>query len=447
MNKGKSLLAIGFSLLAVLNSCKEDTGNLGVNILPKSDLISAAQTDTTTIITSMYLKDSVQTNATVVSLLGSYNDPVFGVTKASIYAEVSPSSLAACPWVVSGGPHISVDSVILLLPLEGSPYGSLDPQTFVVYRTDSNIIAGEAYYSDTTFKLQNSTSTCNEPIGSEQVLAPNAGIVANDTLRIKLNKNFLTYLKTFVQVPTSNWSTTFNTSIMQGICITTSNPLQLPGQGSMLYVNLDNNFGGIYVYYNYDSATVTPASYAFFPVGANGAYFTQFTHNYATSPINTVHPKGPRDSVPASQLIYVQSTGGASGRINFPNLYKNWSKLGPVAVNEAVLTIPAVVQDISANFQPPANLYLVGTDSTWAELGTQVYGTTFSNNAYSFIITPYIQAVINGKLVDRGMYIVPGNASIESNDVVLYGADHGLLPANKASLTIYYTPLKTAKTQ
>src|ERR1700679_3489714 len=114
MNRGKWLLAGCVSLLAILNSCKENTGGVGANVLPSTDILSAYATDTTTLLTSMYLKNSILTNGALNAMLGSYNDPVFGTAKASIYAMVySTVGSSSIAWKDTG----AVDSAVLLLPV------------------------------------------------------------------------------------------------------------------------------------------------------------------------------------------------------------------------------------------------------------------------------------------------------------------------------------------
>ena len=434
-----------FPLSPFLNSCKDDPGNLTPALLPKSDIISAYQTDTTSVVTSMYLKDSALTNNAITCLLGSYNDPIFGQSKASIYAEVFPSTYGLVPWAQGAGANgVHLDSVLLLLQLDpATPYGSLDQQTFEVYRTTANIDTGVAYYSS-DYIPYNPT-----PIGTAQITPPNSAATPNDTLRIPLNKNW--WLPFSVNVQSGQqWETNFR-NLMKGLYITTSNTLQLPGQGSILYLNLYSSFSGIYFYYHYTGPTRDADSsyYVLLPVGGlSGQFFSTFNHNYATTALNATHPSGPRDSVNAGQLVYIQSMGGVVGRLNFPNLYKNWSKLGPVIVNEAEVTLPINLQDQTPSFGPPTQLYLVGTNSNWQgytipDEAQPYYGGTSNGTSYTFVITQYIQSIINGKNdSDRGLYIIPANTSTTANSVVLYGAQHGQLPANKTSLTIYYTPVK-----
>lgn len=433
MNKGKWLL-VGCFIVALLNSCKDNTGTLGPQVLPKVDLISAYETDTSTVLTSMCLKDSVNTNDQTSSPLGSYFDPIFGETKASIYAQVYPSTLIGCPFDTS-----VVDSVLLLLPLnQGSYYGNLDPQTFLVYQTDTNIVSETSYYSNANLKY-NPT-----PIGSAQV-TPNP---FNDTLKIKLSKSWWYPLSNILQ--TGNYWTNIN-PILKGLYITTSNPIQLPGQGAILYVNMNTSFAEIFWCYHSNRLASAKGNTSFTLGGADGTYFANVQHNYSSSPFGGIHPVGKHDSIPANQLMYVQSMAGLIGKVDFPNLYKNWAKKGPIIINEAELVVNVDAQQ-QGNYSAPSELILLGIDSTWGQYAVPDYYQSYyggvptgtsSGTSYTMVITEYIQSVINGKTVDRGLYILPNNYPSSANRVVLYGAQHNSVQTGqRVTLIIYYTPVK-----
>lgn len=436
------LIALLFPLSPFLNSCKDNPGNLSPTVLPKSDLINAYVVDTTTVTTSMYLKDSVVTIGATPSLLGSYNDPVFGETKASLYIQVYPSNLPKAPWEATNS---TVDSAVLLLQIyQASYYGGSDPQTFEVYQTRKNIYTDTTYYSNTTFPD-------TLLMGSQQVALPNPSLT--DTLRIKLSK---TWWKNFSnQIETGTyWTSSFN-QLIKSIYVTTATPLQLPGQGSLVNVNLFSSFSGIYFYYHHNSSPGIDSS-MYFPIGSNYMYFTHFDHDYSTTYLGSIHPSGKRDSVSAGQLMYVQGMGGVIGRLNFPNLYKNWQKVGPVIINEAEVTFPVQPQTQTvgpeASYGPPPSINLLATDTNWVQsgsplmpdIGTSYFDGSFNsgNNTYTCVITQYIQGVINGKITDRGLYVCPNNQPIYANGVVIYGAQHGVTNAQRTKLTIYYTPVK-----
>jgi len=435
------IIALIIPSLSILNSCKQSTGGeVGVNILPKSDIISTYETDTATLYTSMYLKNLVPTNSTAISMLGSYNDPIFGPLKTSIYASIFSNVSGTPPWVDSGV-GAGVDSVVLLLPFYNSTsyYGNLDPQTIVV-NTLQAPIATHVYYSDT------SVPSVVTPIAIQQITPNPAG--NGGAINIKLNKSWWSNVVNQMAL-TGNYYYANLDSLVKGLLITVANPLQLPGQGGILYLNMANSFSGIYFYYH---GSVSKAEYyVYYPVGTNSTtYFNRVEPNYATAPFHNLNPTGKNDSIPANNLVYIQSGGGAIGRINFPNLAKNWSKLNPIVINEAEVDIPVNAQDATAPFIPPTNLYLLGTTASGQgfglpDEGQTYYGGTYNafNNTYTFVITEYIQAVISKKDTDRGLFIIPGQEAITANRVVLYGAQHGAPPtAPRTRLRIYYTPLK-----
>lgn len=436
-----------------MNSCKEDTGGIGANVLPKADTISAYESDTTTCVTSMYIKDSCETNNTLNSMLGSYNDPIFGQVKASIYTQILSAANAGSvpPWdsTVGSGYVPRVDSAILWLSYypQGTLnpyYGNSDPQTIVVDTLEQPVTYGYPYFSDSTLKYG------PVPIGEQKV---NFNFAVHDTLRVKLNQNWVKYMVNEMNSNLIYYSTYFS-SLCKGLYITVSNPLQLPGQGGILYINLYDGYWSNISFYYHNAGL---EQYVSFPIaGETGMYFNHIDKNYSTAAFNNVHPEGKHDSISANNLIYVQSMGGVIGRINFPYLH-NWSKLKPVVINAAELTIPVDNEDIENAFSPPPYLFVYGTDSLGQpyglpDQGQPWYGGTYNPPSgstpgyYSFYITDYIQHVINGQTVDRGLYIIPGYESTAANRVVLYGARNGLLPTTspRVNLNIFYTPLGTS---
>src|ERR1700722_11733313 len=69
------VVVVLLGLLSFFTSCQKDSG-VGSNVLPAKDILGAYVCDTTTIISSLKLKDSILSNSTSIFLLGSYNDPV-----------------------------------------------------------------------------------------------------------------------------------------------------------------------------------------------------------------------------------------------------------------------------------------------------------------------------------------------------------------------------------
>ncbi len=439
------VIVIIVSGVSFMHSCKEDTGSNGANVLPKGDIISAYQTDTSTLITSMYMKDSVFTSYANASPLGSYNDPIFGETKSSIYTGVSsPVGGSTPPWADTG----TVDSCVLVLPYyyptsgAASYYANLDPQTILVYTLNGMVPSGKTLYSDSTLKYNTS------PIGIAQVTPPDP--LSYNPIRIKLNKSFTDNIVAKMKT-NNNFYYPYFDSLVNGLYITVSNPFQLPGQGGILYINLGaGTTASLEVYYHEPSTPTTAYSIPFPVGGSSNMYFSHFDHNYLRAPFYNAHPSGTQEAIDGNYMVYLQAMSGVIGRINFPYI-TNWSKMNPVVINKAEVDITVNASDCPAPYGVPDNLYLLGTDVNGyaiiiPDYGQPYYGGAYNpyTNTYTFIITDYIQHVIDGKTIDRGLFIYPGNRAITANRTVIYGAQNPRSTAttNRMKLKIYYTPLK-----
>jgi hypothetical protein len=330
--------------------------------------------------------------------------------------------------------------VVLQLPLNTSSpiYGNSDPQTVEIFRLDTSLVSSKAYYSDTNLAYNKT------PIATVEVTS--SPYNSSGYLRIPMNSARNSWARNlFNTMSNSNWdSVTASTTNLNGFYVTPSNPLQLPGQGGIWNLNITSTSGGVYFYAH--NSTDTVRSF-FFPVGGSEIYFNHFDHNYSTAPFYNRHPSGKLDSINAPAFVYIQAMAGVEGKITFPYL-KNWAKLKPVLINKAEVDLPVVAQDANnPALAPPSQLFLLGIDSLGHEYSIpdeyssfSYYGGSYdqTNQVYVFNITQYVQQVINGKIMDRGLYIVPGNSATSANRVVLYGSQN----SSKITLKMYYTPLK-----
>ena len=127
-------------LLCFFISCKKNN-DFGLQVQPNQDLLSANQTDTSTLITYSAIEDSLKTDElSGPNLLGSYVDPSFGFLKTSIYTQIRlENSVDFRPDGASSLDGIVVDSVVLYLAMDGY-YGNEGSQTFEVYQLDLSLI-------------------------------------------------------------------------------------------------------------------------------------------------------------------------------------------------------------------------------------------------------------------------------------------------------------------
>ncbi len=459
-------VCIAFVSIA-LTACNENTG-IGTNVLPADKLLNPYFVDTTTVLSSIKLKDSIPSNATNWNLLGSYNDPVFGLTTATLYTEVGlPGNMGSLFF----GPHeaATLDSVVLQLPYNyGSTtyYGTLGAQTFVVdtlsYNNNSTaLLASKLYYSDTS--IYHSSRHIGMATLIPNVTQPvtwyypnkNVSYTYTPLLRIRLNNSFGQYIMTCANHPTATDSAYYFNSVitsnflglLKGLCISVSDPSLLPGQGGIFYINQNINGAGLFFYYRYynQPSSSWDTVLAAFPIG-NNATFCHFDHNYSTTRFYALG----KDSIYSPNVAYVQGMAGVKTQITFPYL-KNWiSKINPNFLNKAELDVPVNMSATGSDL-PASQLYVVrdsvGVESNIPDfnMGLSWYGGTWdaTNHQYVFNITRYIQAILDGKETDFGLYLIDGAEALDPNGAVLYGAaKNPLNPTQRIRLKMYYTPLK-----
>src|SRR5690554_6844861 len=134
------------AVISLLTSCN-DTGDLGMDLLPTTDLIevkSLIEKDNIQAFT--FSEDSIQTDEPVKSLLGSFNDPVFGLTTINLATQFR---LLDKP---EYGDNPVADSVKLVL-YYSSVYGDIITlQTFTVYELESSLDVDATYAQNVDLK-------------------------------------------------------------------------------------------------------------------------------------------------------------------------------------------------------------------------------------------------------------------------------------------------------
>jgi hypothetical protein len=151
------------------------------------------------------------------------------------------------------------------------------------------------------------------------------------------------------------------------------------------------------------------------------------------------------DPVAGSNFCYLQSMAGIKTTIRFPHL-NELIKAGQVSVNRAVLEIQADVSS-SGDLKPHNKLSLAGIDSTGLgfflpdniDNQTLFGGDLTSSNSYSFVITRYLQQVLNGSRKDYGLYLLSSGAAVNANRTVIKGGNN---PDQRMKLKVIFTSIK-----
>lgn len=449
-----TIIGTNFFLCAVISilicSCTNESSMIGLNVLPKKDLLDAKYNDTTSIVSYTVKSDSVRTDHAIQfefnnqghynNFLGSYNDPVFGKTTTSIYTQLSlPNNITN---LYLGNPDsLLLDSVVLSLAYRGEYYGNLDVQTIKIYRLNDALSLDSSYYSNRNLNYSSEESAnisfIPNPFDSVSV----AGVKRGPHLRIKLDKQ----LGNDILGHGNFADNTAFIDFFKGLYITPGNAVQESGKGSILYLKIPDPLSALTLYYKKKSTPDTSYQYSF-DINNTSARFNHYEHVFSSTINEQLN-----DHSLGQNLIFVQSTAGLKAKIIFPFL-KNWVKPGPVSVNKAEIILKVDPSFATSPYFPPPELFIVGIDSLGRNTsipdfseGFSYYGGSYDpiNKSYTFNVARYVQSVLDGKRKDYGLAIISSENNLyglmnDANRVVLGGGKNGLY---KMSLHLTYTKL------
>ena len=283
-------------LAVLIFSCKKKTPeDIGLPILPGEDILNAAFIDTVTLFAHTVKDDSLRTNFSSPMLLGNANDPVFGVSKASLFTQLSLSQINPV-----FGTEPKLDSAILsIVYSSGQYYGTLYPQKFKVYQVTEALSIDSAYYSNRMMQY-------SREIGSAYITPkpnPTTDSVKVDTLkypphlRITLDKNFF---QGFLDDTTFYSSNKSFQDFFKGIYISSASGSP-SGQGAILYMNPTHTYSRITLFYH---NTTDTTSYYFGIPSSLCARFSHFEHDYSSA-MEVNNQLNSLDNIP-KEKVFVQ---------------------------------------------------------------------------------------------------------------------------------------------
>ncbi|MEA3443693.1 MAG: DUF4270 family protein [Bacteroidota bacterium] len=421
-----------FLLIISFSSCNKGDNLIGKDILPPGDEILLSFNQGVTIESFTVSVDSVISDENEFSssrphcLLGSYIDPVFGLSKASFLTQVRLSKNQ-----INFGDDFYIDSVVLYLNLTNI-YGEerqSGPQEIFIYQLTDSINKDSSYASNIDVSGY---------IDEASILAHFNYVPAymDTVLAIPLDIDAFEFLK-----DTNNLidNSTFHEAFM-GLYLTSTT---VDYQGSILSFNMLSEKSKLTLHYhNYPgSSPLIPASAHSeldFLINEKCARINLFEHDYslAQNPIQFINAHNIDDT-----LIYVQAMGGLKAKIKIPDLGSYFDSEN-IVINQARLFFP-VLENSTGDFSPPTSLNLRhindnGGDENMPDLyhnGT-LYGEYFNGSynddikGYEFNIAQYIQELIDGEKPNYGFYITPYSPSDVTmpNRVILKGgsANNGI---------------------
>jgi len=129
-------------IVGLIATACDDPGELGMELLPNADLIIVQSLVDNNNSAYTYSEDSLRTDATGKSLLGSIIDPVFGKSTIDL----------ACQYRLTFYPDfqedVVADSIFLYLFYKDFYGDTLTPQRLKIYELDQSLYDTEKYYQD-----------------------------------------------------------------------------------------------------------------------------------------------------------------------------------------------------------------------------------------------------------------------------------------------------------
>lgn len=456
-------LAVFFLLgsIIILSSCQKEPDLIGMSLQSENEKLGVGFDTSIAINAYSVFDDSLRTDNYSANLFGTFNDPVFGTTSASIFTQLRLSTLNP-----SFPSTATLDSLVLYLPYSGSYSVSNNsssrpnPLQLKVYEVGQKMYIDSVYYSNRFLYINENelASLTFTPKPNDSVTID--GVKTAATLRIKLNttagKNLGMNLLNSANLSYLADNDVF-TKFFKGICIKAFplNTMQA-NKGSILYFNLLTASARMSLYYK-KTAIDTAVNIYDFNINDKCSKFTNFNHygyigtnSTLASNIDFQKQLGlnsfPKDTTLGQQKLYLQSMGGVKVNFKFPNL-RDLIKNKKVTINEAVLVIKNMEPDDLSS--PPSMLTILKklADGKTAFLpdiyeGSSFFGGTYNTTKreYRMRITRYLQNMLNTTDIDYGLVMLIDSRRTTANRFVFKGTDKSL--TNCMKLELKYTVIK-----
>ena len=465
-------LLIGLFLFA---SCKNPDG-VGLDVDPSTAITGTLVVST---VKSQLVKE---TAANTFGLnrypLGYMTDPVFGKTEASLAMTVYP--------VISTdfGTSPTLDSAILVLKLDESStatkfYGDTTNSKYSidVYQLTNKV----ENYKSSDVQAFNNTLLGN----FTGKIAPNTKpkiydiITGKDTLKTVPAQIRIPLNKAFIQSNILNLGTTGTASNAKFIdsfkgLYAQINKTSSTGVGGIAFFNFTGTDSYVQlVWKKINSSSGIDTATVNFPIGALvsnsstsssviSGVAANIKHDYTGTPVQTqIDVPVLPDATQSYNVTYLQGLAGVKTKLTFPDLTLFTSKYGKAIVNKAELVVelgggaPAYPFNAAQRLslyrwdiaQQPASIpdYTTFTSSTG---GDALFGGYFDalKNRYIFIVTSYVQSLIDKTTEDNGTFLAPTSYNNFQVIPTATSAERSIIGAtssttNKLKLNIYYTKI------
>jgi hypothetical protein len=448
-------LLIGLFLFA---SCKS-SNTIGLDVDPAT-AIEGTLVDSLTVDTKTVLDDPASTASLVRYPLGFITDPELGTTEASLALTVNIPSAA-----YSFGTNPTLDSAVLVLPYSTQFYGdSTSTYSVDVHQLTTDISDQTSFASNRAYGYNASTLVGNytgilkptTPMKITDVVsgAPDTLKAAVAQMRIKLDPNFI---KTAILEDTSILkNNAFFSAGFKGLHVSI-NKERSTGPGGIAFFTMSGTNSNLEIYYKKQNATSSSAKDSVdvnFPITtSSNPVAATVKHNYTEKV--TTQLANPAVQYP---VTYLQGLSGLRNKISFPHLSSFIKNLGgKIVINKAELVIDVSSGSDVNPFVPAPRLALYTYDIAGVRANirdnqgsttTTTYGGTYdgTNKNYKFIVTSYLQDLIDGKSLDYGTYLSTSSSTEFDLNPPITSAARSVIGSfgnntNKVRLNIYYTKI------
>ncbi|MCB0561122.1 MAG: DUF4270 family protein [Lewinellaceae bacterium] len=438
------------ALIGSVVSCSDPT-LVGGSLL-EDDKANVGFSDTLSITATSITNDSIRTytpfNSSQLAtyLLGNLNDPLFGRSSSTIYAQVYPEN---------NNPRFRdstrIDSIVLVLPYDiDNFYAKAAGETFdiEVFQLAEALVEDNEYYSNQAaavdpMRIGNAQAMVRtDSIEFIDYEGTDTALVKFPHYRIPLDgavADLLVGLDSAIYASDSLFLDAF-----KGIQLKSANEDE-----GMLSFDLLSPDAGIYLYYR-DSTGGKPKRFLYdFDIQPT-VRFTNYQNSYDGAPVAQFLNK------PAlgDSLIFVQGMSGLEAKLEIPNV----TSLQGLIVNKAELEVyVANIEGDESDFSPISQLILTAPNSEGTLVaiedieiilsqrrsledlfgGTPLLDSNGGPTLYKMNLSAHFQEVIDGSRANV-LYITPYRKAETASRSILYGAKH---PQYGIKLKLAFTKL------
>jgi len=415
------LLTLLISLF-ILNSCKNENT---IGLTTGTGTISGSLVDTATVFVNTTNDDTVITSGIFKVPLGYFKDPLLGTTTSNMITDINlPGGGVSqnVSYTIPTG-RIYIDSAVLRLKYNSSGfYGdSLTSRYKInVYQLGQRFYSTQNYYNDSKWTYNNTllgtASFYARPHDTLKVTSivnggPDTLVKVAPQIRVRIDTNFIRLYLLTNAYNQLNSNVLFQ-NVVKGFYISMDQNQQGAGGIMMLQAPADS---ALEVHIRTLNGTTIDTSVVYLNISQHAA---QISHVYSSAVNKVTHDTTNR----TDSLVYLQGLSSLRAKISFPYIKSLFKSLGNnVVINRAELVVTAAPgSDIPAYLTPQSNLSLYRYDLAHQRVSVEdassadprhydnfTFGGIYnlSTRQYHFLVTSYIQDLINGSTVDYGTFI------------------------------------------